>query len=276
MYVTMLGTGNALVTRCYNTCFVLTDPEQPADDQHLLVDGGGGNGVLRQLELAHIDVAEIHEVFVTHKHLDHLLGILWVVRVVAQRMLAGTYDGNLTIYAHDEVVALLRSLAGELLSASQASLVDDRIRLVEVGDGEHLTLIGHDVAFFDIRSTKAKQFGFSLQLEGAGYQRPRQLVCCGDEPLSDHARPYAEHATLLMHEAFCLAADADRLHPHEKHHSTALEAGLEAEALDVGSLLLYHTEDGDLAHRRQRYSQEASQAFGGMVYVPDDLDTIEV
>ena len=33
MNITMLGTGNAMVTECYNTCFVLQDGEK-----HLLVD----------------------------------------------------------------------------------------------------------------------------------------------------------------------------------------------------------------------------------------------
>ena len=47
MNITMLGTGNAMVTECYNTCFVLQDGEK-----HLLVDGGGGNTLLRQLKQA--------------------------------------------------------------------------------------------------------------------------------------------------------------------------------------------------------------------------------
>ena len=38
----MLGTGNALVTRCYNTCFAIQD-----DDEYFLVDAGGGNGIMR-------------------------------------------------------------------------------------------------------------------------------------------------------------------------------------------------------------------------------------
>ena len=33
MDITMLGTGNAMVTECYNTCFVLRD-----GDKHLLVE----------------------------------------------------------------------------------------------------------------------------------------------------------------------------------------------------------------------------------------------
>ena len=50
MKLTMLGTGNALVTECYNTCFVLSD-----EYGHFLVDGGGGNTVLSQLKKAGID-----------------------------------------------------------------------------------------------------------------------------------------------------------------------------------------------------------------------------
>lgn len=47
-YITMLGTGNALVTRCYNTCFTL----HSMGGALMLVDAGGGNGILTQLERA--------------------------------------------------------------------------------------------------------------------------------------------------------------------------------------------------------------------------------
>ena len=47
MKITMLGTGNAVVTECYNTCFVLSD-----NNNYFLVDGGGGNTLLRQLKNA--------------------------------------------------------------------------------------------------------------------------------------------------------------------------------------------------------------------------------
>ena len=63
MDITMLGTGNAMVTECYNTCFVLRD-----GDKHLLVDGGGGNTLLAQLKHAGFDWMDMREIFVTHKH----------------------------------------------------------------------------------------------------------------------------------------------------------------------------------------------------------------
>ena len=51
--IIMLGTGNAGVTRCYNTCFAIRTAENV-----LLVDAGGGNGILVQLEKAGIAMAE--------------------------------------------------------------------------------------------------------------------------------------------------------------------------------------------------------------------------
>lgn len=39
--ITMLGTGNATVSQIYNTCFVLQTPSTL-----MLVDAGGGNGIL--------------------------------------------------------------------------------------------------------------------------------------------------------------------------------------------------------------------------------------
>ena len=63
MKLTMLGTGNALVAECDNTCFVLDD-----DGQRLLVDSGGGSAILAQLKHAGYDWMDMRHIFVTHKH----------------------------------------------------------------------------------------------------------------------------------------------------------------------------------------------------------------
>ena len=83
----ILGTGNATVTRCYNTCFALKQ-----NNDFLLVDTGGGNGILTQLEKANIPYSAIHEIFVTHAHTDHILGIIWMIRIIAQQMNKGKYQ----------------------------------------------------------------------------------------------------------------------------------------------------------------------------------------
>ena len=63
MKLTMLGTGNAMVTECYNTCFVIQD-----GDKHLLVDGGGGNTLLRQLKQAGYNWQDMREIFVNYQN----------------------------------------------------------------------------------------------------------------------------------------------------------------------------------------------------------------
>ncbi len=68
MKLTILGTGNAKVTKCYNTCFALNE-----DKEYFMIDGGGGSTILKQLEDAGINWKDISTIFVTHKHIDHLL-----------------------------------------------------------------------------------------------------------------------------------------------------------------------------------------------------------
>ena len=65
----MLGTGNALVTECYNTCFILDD-----NGQYFMVDGGG-NAVLSQIKHAGYDWMDMRHIFVTHKHVVHGKGL---------------------------------------------------------------------------------------------------------------------------------------------------------------------------------------------------------
>ena len=137
MKLTMLGTGNALVTECYNTCFVISD-----GDRHFLVDGGGGNEVLHRLKMAGIDWKNIHDIFVTHKHIDHLLGIVWMIRLICQNMAKGTYEGETTIYGHDEVISLVRELSEKLLQPKQTRFLGDRLHLEVVEDGNTREILG--------------------------------------------------------------------------------------------------------------------------------------
>ena len=100
--ITMMGTGNALATKCYNTCFVMDNGKDK-----LLVDAGGGNGILTRLEQAHISAGDIHDIYITHAHTDHLLGAIWMVRVFIQRHLNATYQGHLNVWSHEKVLRIL-------------------------------------------------------------------------------------------------------------------------------------------------------------------------
>ncbi len=262
----MLGTGNAAVTHCYNTCFAMSH-----GGHVLLVDAGGGNGILVQLEKSGISIGQIHEMFVTHAHTDHVLGVIWIIRTIAQRMQQGVYQGTFKVYTHDKVIQVVDWICRMTLPKKIVAFLGNGIELCEVKDGECFDAADFKLQCFDINSTKEKQFGFLAVLPDG-----KKLVCLGDEPYNEQNRCYVEGADWLLSEAFCLYADRDRFKPYEKHHSTALDAGRLASTLNVSNLLLYHTEDKTLETRKERYTEEARSQFDGRVWVPDDLEKIKL
>lgn len=272
MHITMLGTGNALVTEVYNTCYLFSDEELPENERYFLVDAGGGAQIFSQFKRAGIDWTCIHEFFLTHKHIDHFTGMIWMVRLIAQNMKSGKYKGDANIYGHHEVISQLKTVCEILLDKGQLKYLGERIHLIGVEDGEKRIINGRALTFFDIGSTKAKQFGYTMLLPDG-----RKLCCCGEEPYNaEHEERYAKGSDWLLHEAFCLYEDRERFKPYEKHHSTVKDAAELAEQLGVKKLLLYHTEDKTIERRKELYTGEARKYFSGEVYVPDDLERIEL
>ncbi len=130
--IIVLGTGTASVVENFNTCFVLEDSK----GEYLLVDTGGGNGILKQLGRANVDIKKIHNIFISHKHIDHLFGMLWIYRFVDLAMRKGTYEGTLNIYCHDEVAGIIRDQIHTLLRKEQQIYIDKRIFINIVNDHE--------------------------------------------------------------------------------------------------------------------------------------------
>ena len=142
---------------------------------------------------------------------------------------------------------------------------------IEVKDGEERTILNKKVTFFDIGSTKAKQFGFQMIYDGG-----KVLTCCGDEPYNECEEKYAKGSDWMFHEAFCLYGQRDIFNPYEKHHSTVKDASELAENLGVKNLVLYHTEDKNIKKRKELYGAEGREYYHGNLFVPDDLDVIEM
>ena len=270
--ITMLGTGNATVSQIYNTCFLLKTPSTL-----MLVDAGGGNGILSQLKKVNVQISDIHHLFVTHAHTDHVLGVIWVIRMVAQ---CKGYEGLLHVYGNDKVMKVIKTIIDMILAKKQLAKVAERVVFHQLEDGDCFEVGGMKLECFDIQSTKEKQFGFRAELPSSSSSdesdKPLVLACLGDEPYNEQNRRYIVGADWMMCEAFCLYADRDTFKPYEKCHSTALDAGKLAEELGVKNLILYHTEEKTLANRKENYTREAAENFKGRIFVPDDLEVIEL
>ncbi len=285
--ITMLGTGFSNATKCYNTCFTISENDEnhfSKDEniaskdgnsvrrrRHFLVDTGGGNYILRALELSGIELEDIHDIFITHAHNDHILGILWIISEITRHMRMRIYEGDLRIYCHDEAAHIITELARLTLFGRTFEEIGKRIKLIIVEDGDSHKIMNFDVKFCDIHSTKQKQFGFSLV-----DKRKKHIVCCGDEPMSEEMENIAKGCDILMHEAYCLYSERERYKPYKKHHSTAKDACENAARLGAKNIIMYHTEDNSLESRKADYTAEGREYFGGGIYVPDDGEIISL
>ena len=203
----MLGTGNAIVSHIYNTCFVVS-----TENISFLVDAGGGNGILSQMDKAGISLSKIHDVFVTHAHTDHMLGVVWVIRMFIQKHIAGDCHGVLNVWSHEKVIGMLKYISENTLAPKHLKHMGECIVFHTLQDRYEFDIGTFHLMAFDILSTKEKQFGFVCRMPN-----DEKLVCLGDEPYNPQNKELVENADWMMCEAFCKYADRDIFHPYEKH-----------------------------------------------------------
>jgi len=262
----VMGTGNAMVTRCYNTCFAIEK-----EGKYLLVDGGGGNTILRILSEKGIASHNVSDIFLTHAHTDHIFGLIWVIRRIAEDMLKGKNNGAVNIYSHTHGISALKTMCEITLQKKMLALFGERIVFHTVFDGDKVEVLGNEMRFFDILSTKLDQFGFEMELLSG-----KRLVCLGDEPCAKEREDIVQNADWLLSEAFCRYTDREKFKPYEKHHATVKDACELAERAGVKNLVLWHSEEETLDNRQALYTQEGKEYYSGAVYIPKDGDVIEL
>jgi ribonuclease Z len=269
--------------------------------ERLLVDCG--EGTQRQLLASAIGLVDLREIFFTHYHADHYLGLPGMLKTFALR----GREEPLTVYGPQGLTSLfsdLRRIFGKL--TYEYTLVElspgDRMPrdgyVLEVFPVLHgrsavgYTLLEHDrPGRFDVATADA--LGVPAGPERGALQRgepvtladgvvigPEQVLgpprrgrkvsITGDTaPFSDVVRAVV-NADVLVHEATFLEDEQDRA--RETLHSTALDAAAAAREADVGLLALTHLSNRYLGRDAAR---EARTVFPATV-VPKDFDTIEV
>ena len=56
---------------------------------------------------------QVKDIFVTHKHIDHLLGIIWMLRMICQNMESWQLYEKLMSTHHEEVISSNTDMAGK-------------------------------------------------------------------------------------------------------------------------------------------------------------------
>jgi len=261
-----LGTGAADTTKYYQTAFLLTE-----NDQNMLIDTGGGSGLIAQFDKAGVSVSDIQSVFITHHHIDHIFGIFWLLRFRGSKIAKGKAP-DLTIYASEKNIALIKEISFKFLKPKVTDIFDEKIIFIPVNSLSNETIGNWKATFISCQSEKDEQFGVKIVFSDSS-----NLVFLGDEPYKESMNKICENADYLFHDSFCLENDRERFKPEKIHHSTVSEAAKNAQKLNAKNLILFHTEDSStFGKRKELYTEEAKQLFSGNILVPDDLEKIEL
>jgi ribonuclease Z len=263
-----------------------------------------GEGTQRQLQRSSVGLPELEEVFLTHYHADHFLGLPGMLKTFALR---GRDETGLTVYGPrglKELFARLRPFVGRLpypltlveLDAGEALERGD-YRIETFGVDHGVPALGYALVEeprpgrFDVATADALgvpngpergllQRGEPVTLpdgrriepdEVVGEARPgRKVVLTGDTAAHPGVVQAAHGAELLVHEATFLADERERA--HETLHSTAAEAAEVARLAQVTMLALTHVSS---RYFGPELAREARETFPGTV-VPRDFDVVEV
>jgi ribonuclease Z len=269
--------------------------------EKLLVDCG--EGTQRQLLRSSVGLLELREVFLTHYHADHFLGLPGMLKSFALR----GRELPLTVHGPPglrELFGALRRVVGrltydlELVELRPGDLLArDAYRLEMFAPVHGVSAVGYALVEdprpgrFDVEAAAALgvppgpergllQRGDSVTLADGrvvtpdavlGAARPgRKIVISGDTTPARTVVDAAQAADLLIHEATFAEEEEDRA--RDTLHSTAADAA--RVAADAGVTLLA------LTHVSPRYfgpdlAREARAVFPETV-VPKDFDVIEV
>jgi ribonuclease Z len=260
-----------------------------------------GEGTQRQL-LRSVGLVDLSDVFVTHFHTDHVLGLPGMVKSFSLR----GREAPLTIHGPPGLKALwdsLRAIVGKNTYP---------IEVVELAPNEALERDGYLIAPYEVAhrtrafgyavveherpgrfdDTRARELGVTpgpdfgrLQrgepVAGTGGEvqpgqvvgeprRGRKLVLTGDTAPCEMTRVVAHGADLLVHEATFL--DEESARAKETGHSTALGAAEVAAAADVKLLALTHVSP---RYAGPELRDEARAVFEHTI-VPRDFDRVEI
>lgn len=265
--IIVLGTGSGMTVNCYSLSALLENNE----GDYLLIDTGSGNQILNHLRMKNIDINKIHNIFISHKHIDHLWGIVPLLRYVMQQYRRGNYSGILNIYCAEEIKRIVDMFIRETFHEAHEDLYKKIVVYHLCEDGKKFNVMNYEIEAIDTESVEGVQYGFKMVLNSG-----KTLAFLGDVPCSDNVYSKIENFDWVLHEAMCLEADKDRIKPHEKNHSTVKDVACAMNKLNIKNLLLWHCIDENMEKRKELFTAEAKEYFSGNIYVPNDLDEIEL
>jgi ribonuclease BN (tRNA processing enzyme) len=236
----------------------------------ILLDTGNGLEVVRVLIDAGVDPLRVQDVFVSHRHADHMGGLdpflLWRrLRILKTGQTIDEIPAR--VYAEPRVLdAFGRFL--DVTASGTLPAYGGVLQLRPLLDGQPAALpSGAQIVPFlvDHAPVDGGALGCVVEVDGA------RIAYSGDTRPCSRLVEAIQGADVLLHEAGGLDQDAEIVHRHA--HSTAGDAARAAREAGVGRLVLTHIPDDELVEPMRA---EAEAAFGRPVEVAADLGTVDL
>ena len=208
--IIILGTGHGSVMNLYNTCFLLEN-----NRENLLVDTGGSIQIIKNLQAKGYKLTDIHNIFISHCHTDHILGLFWIFREIAVLFLKGKYKDKLNIYCNKEVADSIKKIVLAVLQKDIQKILKEIVSMHILHDGEMINIANEDITFFDVHAKGNLLYGFETILNNGA-----KLIFLGDETCSPLLYDRLKEADYVMHEAFCLDSEEGIPKIVKEHHAT--------------------------------------------------------
>jgi ribonuclease BN (tRNA processing enzyme) len=228
--VVFLGTGGALNPERYQASILVQ-----AAATSVLMDVGGGLGVVRRLLASEVDPLSVRHVFLSHRHLDHVGGLeplLMYVFYAAQR--TGVPPPPVAVHALPGSAAAVRATLAAADSSAER-VFGERLTWCTPAPGARTALDGGaslTLVPVDHLPPGGEAAACVVEIEGA------RIVYSGDTRPCEALIEAARGADLLIHEVGGTEARAELL--HRVGHSTAADAGRVAREAGVRALAMFH------------------------------------
>lgn len=259
MQIVMLGTGHGKALNCYNYCFLIK-----INNTNLLVDCGGSIQIITQLIKANTKIEDIDNIFISHSHMDHILGLIWIIRYLCPKYCNGLIKKNIFIYGNEDVINKLYNLIALFIPKDFNEIIKNRIKFIKLINNQSFRISDATITVFDIKSKNIKEYGFKLNYKN------NNIIYLGDEKYSEINKRYIANCDYAFMDA------RDIINSNGSSHSTVKDSAIIAQKYNIKNLILSHSNDNDLKNRRDIFRNEAAKYYKGNIYVPNDLDKIEI